>query len=513
MPVPWNAVACSTPGHGPAPCTLNRRTWAVLILVFLLLGSIPPAAAETGTFTLTGHVWRGYGAERSDPLPGVQILVWATADPEKYVPYSATLITSGTTDAYGAFSVPVPYDPAAEFGPAYWYLVMVTPSGYSVQQIIPVNGNLLADQSIRFSLPVSSAAGADFWVRSPYAPTADFTLSDSSGPAPLDVTITDTSTGSPTSWSWTFAGPIGAQAEPVSGRYLPVYTLTTPGNVTVTLTVSNAYGSDTLTKTITVYGSAPVASFTFSPSAPSPAPATVSFTDTSSNNPTGWSWNFGDGATSPLRNPAHTYTSAGTYTVRLTAYNQYGSGSATHDITTGGSAPRADFSLSPSTATVPLYVSIADTSTGSPTSWSWTFTVPGRGTTSYRGQYPPSLYVDAAGTTTVTLQVGNAYGSDSAMRTFAGYPKQTFDPVPIILIIIIIGAAVTVYEIVKHRSPDIPPRPPDPDATTPPTEPECAKIPPPEWDVEGGIDAPGRERPSISIGWDVEGGIDGERKQ
>ena len=48
-------------------------------------------------------------------------------------------------------------------------------------------------------------------------------------------------------------------------------------------------------------------------------PLTVGFTDTSIGDPTSWSWSFGDGSTSSLRNPSHTYTVADTYTVSLTA--------------------------------------------------------------------------------------------------------------------------------------------------------------------------------------------------
>jgi len=50
-----------------------------------------------------------------------------------------------------------------------------------------------------------------------------------------------------------------------------------------------------------------------------PPPLRVLFTDTSTiPEPSGWLWDFGDGATSTERNPVHTYTQAGSFTVRLT---------------------------------------------------------------------------------------------------------------------------------------------------------------------------------------------------
>jgi len=54
------------------------------------------------------------------------------------------------------------------------------------------------------------------------------------------------------------------------------------------------------------------------------APLAVQFADTSTGNPTAWLWDFGDGATSTERSPVHTYTTAGTYTVSLTATNSAG---------------------------------------------------------------------------------------------------------------------------------------------------------------------------------------------
>lgn len=49
------------------------------------------------------------------------------------------------------------------------------------------------------------------------------------------------------------------------------------------------------------------------------APLTVQFIDLSTGAPTAWSWDFGDGTSSTMQNPSHTYGSAGTYTVSLTA--------------------------------------------------------------------------------------------------------------------------------------------------------------------------------------------------
>ncbi len=73
-------------------------------------------------------------------------------------------------------------------------------------------------------------------------PTADFTGSPTSGDIQLTVQFTDSSTGSPTSWSWTF-GDGGA-----STAQNPSYTYVAAGTYTVSLTVSNADGSDTLTR-------------------------------------------------------------------------------------------------------------------------------------------------------------------------------------------------------------------------------------------------------------------------
>jgi PKD repeat protein len=76
----------------------------------------------------------------------------------------------------------------------------------------------------------------------PAAPVASFTASPTSGPAPLAVQFTDTSTGSPTSWTWNFGDGTSSTSQH------PSHTYTAAGTYTVSLTVANAIGSDTVTK-------------------------------------------------------------------------------------------------------------------------------------------------------------------------------------------------------------------------------------------------------------------------
>ncbi|MFI5220540.1 MAG: PKD domain-containing protein, partial [Bacteroidia bacterium] len=59
---------------------------------------------------------------------------------------------------------------------------------------------------------------------------------------------------------------------------------------------------------------------------------TVTFTDQTLNSPTSWAWQFGDGGTSTLANPTHTYSSIGTYSVTLVACNALGCDSITLSV-------------------------------------------------------------------------------------------------------------------------------------------------------------------------------------
>jgi len=75
-------------------------------------------------------------------------------------------------------------------------------------------------------------------------------------------------------------------------------------------------------------GDPPVAGFTADKTAVETGES-IQFTDTSTESPTSWSWDFGDGNNSSSQNPTHSYDAEGTYSVSLTATNEFGSDDAT----------------------------------------------------------------------------------------------------------------------------------------------------------------------------------------
>jgi len=147
------------------------------------------------------------------------------------------------------------------------------------------------------------------------APVAGFTVSPTAGCEPLTVQFTNTSSANATGFSWQFPGGLPA----VSSQNNPVVVYQTPGVYTATLMVFNAVGGDTITQTniISVEG-LPTADFNITVNQ-----LTVQFNNTSSS-ATGYQWNLGDGNSSTLANPVHTYAAAGTYTVCLTSSGNCG---------------------------------------------------------------------------------------------------------------------------------------------------------------------------------------------
>jgi tripartite motif-containing protein 71 len=135
------------------------------------------------------------------------------------------------------------------------------------------------------------------------------------------------------------------------------------------------------------------------------APLSVKFTDLSQN-ATSWLWSFGDGSKSSSKNPTHTYSKVGRYTVSLKVTHGKLSNTITktNDITINKlTSPKAAFTDKISG----LKVTFTDKSSGALIKYKWSF---GDGKTS-TDQNPSHTY-KKAGKYTVSLTVKNAAGSN-----------------------------------------------------------------------------------------------------
>ena len=263
------------------------------------------------------------------------------------------------------------------------------------------------------SLTVSNRFGSDTVAKTDLIraepskpPAAGFSAAPVSGGAPLTVQFTDKSANNPVTWLWEFGDGTTSAAQN------PKHTYTAVGTYSVGLTVGNAAGSGSITKSayITVV-ELPIASFSADVRSGT-APFTVRFTDTSAGKIDAWSWRFGDGGTSSDRNPEHTYTAAGTYTVSLAVENPAGSDVETKSgYITVIERPAAVFSANVTEGRAPLAVRFADASTGGPGAWLWAF---GDGASS--AERNPVHQYRNPGTYTVSLTVANAAGENTTVR-------------------------------------------------------------------------------------------------
>lgn len=304
-----------------------------------------------------------------------------------------------------------------------WSFPGGTPATFNGQN--PPLINYPAPGTYNVTLTVSNPSGSDTETKTGYIvvnncppPVADFSATPLTVCEGQPVQFTDLSTNTPTGWSWTLPG----SAAGTSALQNPVTTYPTAGVYDVTLTASNPYGSDTETKTsyITVVSCPPPPVPNISASANSVCEgATITFTDLSSNNPNYWQWTFPGGvpATSLLQNPTVTYPTSGIYTVTLTVSNSSGSatGTFTNFITVNVcSSPSADFSGWPAVVCAGQQVNFNDLSTGTPTSWSWSF--PG-GTPVAATAPNPLITYNTPGVYDVSLTATNAFGSGAITKT------------------------------------------------------------------------------------------------
>lgn len=105
----------------------------------------------------------------------------------------------------------------------------------------------------------------------------------------------------------------------------------------------------------------------------------IMFTDATVDNNgysiTGWQWSFGDGGSSTLQNPSHTYATNGSYGVMLTVYNSEGCTDTAYQYVVVNSACTINpqFQASMTTAQVGQPITFTDLSQPTIISWLWDF--------------------------------------------------------------------------------------------------------------------------------------------
>ncbi len=279
-------------------------------------------------------------------------------------PDCRTVIFSGTT------TFPPPVTWSWDFGDGN------TGTGQNITHVFPATGNSFNVTLTVTNPTVCGATGTRMkninFNRIP--PDADFSFTTACGNQ--TVTFNDLSTIPPPAfiiaWLWEFGdGQTSTQQNP-SHTY-PAF-----GQYTTRLTVTSSDGcltQDTISKLIAI-SPKPVAAFSFDKGC---LDIPVQFTDgstISSGTINQWYWEFGDGQTSTLQNPQHTYSVNGPYIVSLVAYAAgTGCPSDTTRITlTITAKPIALFSYQPGCLNSP--VSFTDNSTiasGTITAWYWDF--------------------------------------------------------------------------------------------------------------------------------------------
>ncbi|MEO5675102.1 MAG: PKD domain-containing protein [Chitinophagales bacterium] len=207
------------------------------------------------------------------------------------------------------------------------------------------------------------------------------------------VMFTSTSIGA-TSWKWKFGDGGNTNQEN------PTYTYADTGTYEVCLIVYSVCASDTLCQNIHVGCLAANSAFSFTQTGYS-----FEFMAQSGNS-TSWMWTFGDGDSSDLQNPSHTYPSAGDYEVCLISTNECSSDTFCQTITVECPAVNAAFTDSINGLTV----SFTDSS-GNASSWLWTF---GDGGTS-SVQNPTYTYT-TPGIYTVCVIAGNGCAEDTSCQ-------------------------------------------------------------------------------------------------
>lgn len=275
------------------------------------------------------------------------------------------------------------------------------------------------------TLLVSNSAGSDTKTRTNYIhvlgtkPVAKFSANKVNALIDEPITYTDSSLNNPTTWTWDF----GADAVPATANGKGPHTVRygSTGAKTIRLIAGNTGGQDSILRVnyVTIQEALPTADFIVSKAtAETNVSIDVTYTGTATATAT-WNWDFG-GATvlsGSGKGPfTISYPSKGQKQISLTVTNSAGSDTRSKQVTITDPIPVARFSADKTTITKNESVVFTDSSTNSPTIWSWDFGA-GANPATANTKGPHTVSYATTGTKTVKLTAGNADGSTTEIKT------------------------------------------------------------------------------------------------
>jgi len=233
-------------------------------------------------------------------------------------------------------------------------------------------------------------------------PNADFSYEVIDNCEPAQVQFTDESFAA-TAWSWSFQGGIPS----TSTQQSPLVVFNAAGQYEVTLTVTNAFGSNSSTQVISVDAEPqPVADFEYSVN------LNQVFFEYTGTGGTVFEWNFGDNSpVSNNQNPIHTYASNGSYIVTLTVSNNCGFDQKSFTVVVSF-PPTANFTANVTTGCEPLQTTFTNQSSNA-TSYLWDFSGP---VTFSSTLTSPTINFTTPGLYTVSLTAFNSAGSVTQVK-------------------------------------------------------------------------------------------------
>ncbi len=228
-----------------------------------------------------------------------------------------------------------------------------------------------------------------------------FNVNQTAGCSPLTIQFTNTSMNA-SSYYWDFGnGTFSTLTNPST-----IYT--TPGTYSIKLIAMSANGhidSTIATNWITVFPNS-ISDFHTTNTISCITGNSFSFINTSLNSVNCF-WEFGDGSTTTIQNPTHSYVSPGNYTIKLTSYNSFDcvDTKIIDDYIHVVEKPVAAFTVNDTSASERKQVFNFNSTTSNVNSWFWKF---GNGDISIV-ENPKYIYNDI-GTYTVSLIVRNENG-------------------------------------------------------------------------------------------------------